>query len=348
MIRRLSSTRSAVGLDIGRTTIKAAQVTGDDKGPRLDGVLCLKRTSDADMLDADEAAALVRAMSRRGMTATRIVMVAPTDALVGGSITVPPPDASVPRDQVVAAELSRTYQLAPGTFEYAWWDLPASGSGSRIGQAHAVALPHGAVTSTLEHLESQGLETVRTLPSSLVLLAAAQRKPIDPRRISAVLDMGSRKAHLALMYSGRVVHERDLPDFNITRLRESVAGVLGVGDLVAHHALGHFGVRDEPTGVVACETTALLGDALGPLTEEIGMSFAYVSHLYPEAELGALLLAGGGANVPGLPSAIGGVLELETAVIRPNTLAAGEVFGTECGDPALGAAVGAALTGVVR
>lgn len=346
MTNRWSPKPSIIGIDVGRASIKAVQVTPGDKGPGLDGAVCLSRGSGAaGTLDLSEARRLVRAMDRRKMGAARVVVVAPTDALVGGSITVPPADKDVPREKIVQSELARANQLTPGGFEFAWWDLPATSSGNRIGQAHALALPHHAVMNTLEALGELGLETVCTVPTSLALLAAAQRRPIDPRRIAAVLDLASSRAHLALLYAGRVVHERDLPDFNITRLRGELCEALRMEDPAARYALGHFGLRDEPDGVVACETTALLRSAAEPLAEEIGMSFAYVSHLYPEAELGPLLLAGGGANLPGLTINLASTLELETAAVSPGTLLSGECFGSEAADPALTAALGAALTG---
>ncbi|MFK7790792.1 MAG: hypothetical protein AB8C95_15030, partial [Phycisphaeraceae bacterium] len=171
----------------------------------------MQRTSAGHALELSEAEQLLRAMERRGMTASRVVLVAPTDALVGGSMSVPPADKAVSREQIVEMELSRTHNLSPGRFEMAWWDLPATANGSRIGQVHAVALPHAAVGATLEIVAELGLEVVRTVPGSLAVLAAAQRHPIDPRCVAAVLDLGSARGHLALMIGGRVVHERALP-----------------------------------------------------------------------------------------------------------------------------------------
>lgn len=340
-----SDKRSTIGLDIGRTSLKAAQVTATDQGTRLDGVLSLPRSSVGASLDSDEVRGLCRALDRRGIKASQVVLIAPTDALVGGSINVPPTNVDVPRDKIVEMELARTYNLSESGFEFAWWDLPASSNGQSVGQAQAVALPHAAVADTLETLGKSGMETVQTIPASLALLSVVQRRPVDPRRISAVLDLGSHRAHLVLLHTGRVVHERPLPDFDLSVLRKELSESLGVDQDSAGMALGRFGLRDEPDGKVAFETTALLADVLGPLTEEIGMSFAYVSHLYPDAELGPLLLTGGGANLPGLVMRIAQTLELETSVISPSTVLTNECFGSEAGDPALAAATGAALIG---
>lgn len=346
MIKRFMNKPSIVGLDIGRVSIKAVQVSAGESGPRLDGALCLRRTGYGNALDEAEARGLTAALDRRGITASRAVVVAPTDALVGGSVSVPPANGDVPRDKIVESELSRTHSLAPGTFEYAWWDLPPASGGSSIAQAHAIALPHAAVASTLCALTRLGLETVRTVPASLALLAAAQRRPIDPRRITAVLDLGATRAHLTLMHAGRVVHERPLPDFNLQALQKQVCESLSVDQASARWALGHYGLRDEPDGNVACETTAVLKGAMGTLAEEVGMSFAYVSHLYPEAELGPLLLAGGGANLPGLTSHIAQALELEVVAISPDSILNTHTFSSDSADTALAAALGAALIGV--
>ncbi|MBX2852734.1 MAG: pilus assembly protein PilM [Phycisphaeraceae bacterium] len=336
-----------IGLDIGRVSVKAVQVTLSEKGPRLDGAVRLDRSGPGLALEIDEAQQLLRTMQRRGMTASRAVLVAPADALVGGSLNVPPADSGVSRDKIVEMELSRTHKMVPGSFEMAWWDLPMPASGSRIGQVHALGLPHAAVQPSLEVMAEAGLGVIRTVPGSLALLAAAQRHPIDPRCISAVVDLGSTCGHLSLMMAGRVVHERSLPDFNTSQLCEATCETLGVEHAVARYALSRFGIGDSAEGAVVSQTAALLTDAIKPLTEEISMSFAYVSHLYPEAELGHLLLAGGGANLSGLAEALAEVLELRTTAIKPAWLLPGDCLGDERDDSALSAALGAALCGEV-
>ena len=347
-MRAIKSVACQIGLDIGRSSVKAVQIALHDKGPRLDGCVAIRRSSAGHALSLDEAQRLLRAMERRGMTASRVVLVAPTDALVGGSMTVPPADKGVPREKIVEMELSRTHNLSPGSFEMAWWDLPTPASGSRIGQAHAVGLPHAAVDATLAVLAELGLNVVRTVPGSLALLASAQRHPIDPRCIAAVIDLGSRRGHLTLMMAGRVVHERALPDFNMKQMNEKACEAFGVEPKIALHALSRYGLADHAEGMVACETTSIVSEAIAPLAEEIGMSFAYVSHLYPEAELGQLLLSGGGANLTGLDQALANQLELETHAVTPRSLLRGESFGTENEDPAFCMALGAALCAEVQ
>jgi Tfp pilus assembly PilM family ATPase len=334
---------AVIGLDIGRASVKAVQVTLHDKGPRLDGCVQLKRSSGGHALEPSEAEMLLRVMERRGMTASQVVLVAPTDALVGGSMNVPPADTGVSREKILEMELSRTHSLSPGSFEMAWWDLPAPSSGSRIGQAHAVGLPHAAVEATLDVVAEYGLEIVRTVPGSLALLAAAIHHPVDPRCIAAAIDIGSRRGHLVLMTAGRVVHERALPDFDLKRIRDDASEILGINADLATHALARFGTSEQPDCMVASQTSSLVGEAVHPLAEEIGMSFAYVSHLYPEAELGQLLLTGGGANIAGLDQALATSLELDVHAVTPVSMLHGSTFGQESKDPALCMAMGAAL-----
>ncbi|MEO0476239.1 MAG: pilus assembly protein PilM [Planctomycetota bacterium] len=346
-MHKLKTNKGVIGLDIGRYSIKAVQVSVNSKGPSLDGAVRLSRSTAGQALGMEEAQRLLRAMERRGMTASHAVLIAPVEALVGGSLNVPPADSGASRDKIIAMELSRTHKLSPGSFEMAWWDLPVPASGARIGQVHALALSHAAVQPTLEVMSEAGLGVMRTMPESLALLAAAQRHPIDPRCVSAVLDLGSRRGHLALMVAGRVVHERPLPDFNMSHICAQACHDLGIEPHAATVALGSYGLDAANEGFVAVETASLVTEAVQPLIEEVSMSFAYVSHLYPEADLGHLLLAGGGANVSGLSQTLSEALELQTMVITPKTLLPGDYFGDECDDPALTAAVGAALCGEV-
>ncbi len=332
-----------IGLDIGRVTIKAAQVTQTPKGPRLDGVLCMRRMSHGGALSEDEADKLMRALRRRGLDSMSVVLLAASDAIISGSISIPPPQTPAPRETIVQMELCRAYRLTPQTFEFAWWDLPPTTSGGQTNQAHVVALPHAAVAPIVNTLDAKGFEVVKTLPASIALLTAALRRPIDPRRIVAVIDLGAQASRLALIYAGRVVHERLLPEFNAKVIEEGLAQELDTTVELARQALTHFGLRDEPDGAVACGTTMVLNSAVGALAEQIGMSFAFISHLYPDAELGPLLLTGGAANMPGLTNALSQELDLETQTLTPGTLVKNECFGSETNDPAVTAALGAAL-----
>ncbi len=344
MINRFLPKQGVIGLDIGRVAIKAAQVTPGPKGMRLDGVLSIRRTGHGSVLGEGEAASVLRTMRRRGLSATRLALLAPSGALISGSINVPAGNGQASRDPIVEMELSRAHRLAPNSFEFAWWDLPPNQTGGQGTQAHAVALSHAAVQPTADLLDALGFEVVATLPQSVALLAASQRRPIDPRRIVAAMDIGAQSVRLVLMHAGRVVHERVLPELDIKAICGRLSEELAINEDVTHHALGHFGFRDEPDGAVATATTAVLAGAVAELSEQIGMSFAFISHLYPEAELGPLLLTGGGANVPGLPNAFSRELELETVVVTPTTLLRGECFGAEPNDPAVTAALGAVLS----
>lgn len=343
MIGRFSSKPSVIGLDIGRSSIKAAQLSHGPKGPRLDGLLQMRRVGHGAALGEKEAGGLIRAMRRSGMGSSRVALVAASDAVISSSVAVPPPDGKASREAIVKMELSRAHRLSPDSFEYVWWDLPANASGVSTKQAHAIALPHATIGPTLDALDGFDIEVVRTVPASLALLAAAQRRQIDPRRIVAVMDLGQNAARLSLLHAGRVVHERNLPEFDNAAIQSQLQQALGIQPDVSQFALGHYGLRDEPVGAVAEQTTTLIADALDDLTEQVAMSFAFVSHLYPHAEIGPLLLTGGGGNIPGLTNALSRELELETAVMSPTNLLSCEAFGQLMNDPVLSAAIGAAL-----
>lgn len=345
MILPWTNRRRTIGLDIGRDTIKVAQVVPGDKSLRLDGVALIRRTSQSSILGADEVEMLARVMERRGMMANQAVLIAPTNALVSASINLPTADADASRDKIVEMELSRMQGLAVGGFEYAWWDLPPSSGAGRQVQAHAIALPHDAMMPTIQSLGTLGIETRRTVPTSLALMATARHIPVDASRISAILDLGSQRTHLCLMYADRVVHERALVDFNLAAIHGELAESLQLDSVTTHQALAHYGLSDVPEGNVATQTTSVLSSAIEPLAEEIGMSFAYVSHMYPHADLGRLLLVGGGANMRGLGHRLNAILELDVTVLTPGQVLESSAFGMESADPSLTAAVGAAMLG---
>ena len=104
-MRAIQTAKHVIGFDVGRDSVKAVQVSLHDKGPRLDGCVKLARNSVGHDLGLDETQRLLRAMERRGLTASSVVLVAPTDALVGGSMTVPPAESGVSREKIVELSL---------------------------------------------------------------------------------------------------------------------------------------------------------------------------------------------------------------------------------------------------
>lgn len=346
MIRRYTKRKSILGIDIGQTAIKAVQVAQAGDDILIEGAVKIARPDKrSECLTLDEAMELRDTLERRAMHATHTILVAPSGGLVGSALDVPKAKDAVTRQRLVQSELGRAHRLQPGTFEFAWWDLPANASGVGLGQVHAVALPHQCVMPTIDALTSISRDTTRTIPQSLACLRVAQHSKVDPLQISAVLDIGSNSAHLTLYYANTAVHERRLPDFDLKKMQHAFAGSVRTQMATPADAMSYFGIRDETEGPLASATASLLENAAGELAQEIALSFAYISHRYPQAELGPMFLVGGGANVPGLVGRLGADLELQALCIAPDSLGRIDCFGAEAGDSAMTTAFAAALWG---
>lgn len=310
-----------IGLDIGRRTVKAAQLTR--RGDRWSVVALAsfaRRQADAPVSD-NEAAYIAEVLRRRGFCGKRVALAAPQDALVTALLDLPPVNPTIPRERVVRMEIARAQRVAPEGLTCCWSELPATDNASANTQALCWGLQHEKAAALIDGLERAGLEASRIEPTALALQRGCAQMLPAADRISAIADLGAGGVRLILMFQGRVVHERLLPECGASAMVAALAEKLEAPAALAERAMHRFGVEKESASTaLAVETASTIGTLLDSMVEQVSLSFSFVSHQYPRAELGPLLLTGGIAGIPGLAAAMAGGMELQVVPITPGVV----------------------------
>lgn len=362
--------RSPIGLDVGAKRVKAIQLeAGDVAGTwRVVAAATAPRAgagATGALLTAGEAAAIADLLYRAGFEGRRIVMSAPSASVVQSVLDLPPRASQAPVEQIARLELARAHRSDPETFEMGCWDLPApqrpGGQGPSKGtHLMAIALPHAAAAALLDPFEACGLQAdaLDIAPCALHRACAAVVAP--PGAITGILDIGWDAAVLSLLHRGVVVYQRSLGEAGTGQLHAVVARRLELEPDVIEFLLTELGLTIEraearkasgPSGAEPTLDPDLIEDArrlvtthADSLAGELRVSFTYATHQYPDAVVGKLLLAGGGAAMPGLADHLGTILGIPTTPVSPSDLAECDVDVLAlCGSPAMTAAMGLAM-----
>lgn len=332
-----------IGLDIGARRVKAAQWTVSRAGARLTAAACIDRASPGAAPTAEEAALIRAVLDRQGFTGSCVVTGAPSSRLVTGVMELPPRSSGAPLDHIARAELARTNGLPAGAMEMAWWELPPGSRAVEGTHVFAVALRHADADAMLDALEGGGFE-VRALDAGLLALGRlALREPsaeaaTGQRQVRGLVDLGATGATIAVLHGPTLVYQRTLGELGLSALHERLVGSLRVEPDVAALVVSKIGLDAELTEEqrgwqLLDEARAAIADYADAVGSEIRASLTYAARRYASGGTDGVLLAGGGAESPGVAARI------ERAAEAPvRTLAAGASHG-----PALACAAGLAL-----
>ncbi|MFI4860498.1 MAG: pilus assembly protein PilM [Phycisphaerales bacterium JB063] len=333
-----------IGLDIGNRNIKAAQLIRHGGGWSAHALATFRRREPGQPISSAEAYGIADVLRRRGFQGNRVALSAPEDAVLSSVIDLPPDNAQVSRDRVVELEVARVHRLKPDTFSYCWSPLPKSANQAALGQALCWVLPYERISDGLSALEQAGLRPTGVEPKSAAVYRGCEAILSDPSRISAVGDFGSGAARLVLVHQGRIVHERALADWSGDAISSALAEKWSAPVPLAQRAMERYGVdHGGATGLLPSETSGTISGMLEEMIEQVTLSFSFVSHQYPEAELGPLLLTGGLGGMPGLAGELAGGLELQVVPITPAVLLSHCGEGRAAASTSLVSAIGLAM-----
>lgn len=347
---------SPIGLDIGSTRIKAAQVV-DKAGarPKVVATLVLDRVDPCGPLSSLDAQRLADAMVRRGFRGRRVVAAAPKRASLTGLLKLPPKVEGEALQRIAAVELSRTHKAEPADLEVACWPVPVAAHGGRPTLAAdasapaatmAVGCPHAAADELIDALEAQGFAVVGLDLEAWAMARACGPIHEDQAGVIASIDLGHDGASFVLLYHGMVVYERTLSGCGTRTLLEAIRAEHGLPDPVVDYAVFGLGFEIEQRGDpgdarVFDPLRAQLDAHAASIGRELNLSMQYAAHQYPDEPVAMLQLLGGGASVPGLATRIGEAIDVPVRALRlADTAECSDDFGDHADATDLGLAVG--------
>ena len=166
--------------------------------------------------------------------------------------------------------------------------------------------------------------------------------------MTGILDIGWSRTLLVLVYQGIVVYQRAVPGVSMSLMHKEIAQAIDVDAEVCDYLLRHVALNDKVgrRAEEAAHVRALqnvLARQLELISSDLGVSFGYASHRYPDVPIERLLVVGGAAGSPGLAERLAQLLDMEVKAVAPADLAECPGDAAErCASPALTMALGLA------
>jgi len=350
-MRTVGSSRTVIGVDVGRRTIKAVQLTTSADGYRASALSLLPRPEPEKEVCRADAEALRKVLKRQGFSGRRIVVAAPEERLVRAALELPSKVAGAPIGQIVRMELSRLHNIAPDSFEMAYWEWRTPDGAKPMTRTLAIGCPHDAANNVLDIFEGEGFDVVALDVRSAAVARACEPLLQAAPQITAIADLGWRSTGVLFVCGRSLLYERLMEDISMAELTGKLAEAFGITPEEAQQVANTVGLTaDQPVNGIDRETLDAIGkhlrSHLDRLLNELRAPFSYVNHQFPGEGVKRLLLIGGGAAIPQLPSYMKDRLGID---IRPAALSdlvssPAELL-AKAGNPAMTTAVGLARFG---
>jgi Tfp pilus assembly PilM family ATPase len=231
-------------------------------------------------------------------------------------------------EQALKCEVAQQSRRSESELEVRFWTLPASRA--QMANVMAVVLRSELALGWAAGFAQQRLQLhrIEAAPCALVHLAASLWPPTESE-LWGVLDLGLRGAVLTVVvgtvptyirvlsasaheWTQQLARAFDIPPAVAERLKREHGIQPARGELRANtYAPTLAGVKD-----LASAFGSVLREPLTTLTRELRMCLSYVMQNFPEVSLGRLVLAGGGANLRGLPEVIRESLDVPVSLLR--------------------------------
>jgi Tfp pilus assembly PilM family ATPase len=298
MLARFLHPRTPIGLDIGSSTVKAVQFSGGSRRRKVAACTRFPRTRPDAPITVEELAEVRDVLGRQGFVGAEVVVAATAEKLLSGAIELPARAPGLPMEQIARAEFSRIHKCDVAAAEFGWWELPAPARGNKGTHVMAVAYPHASAEQQLSLFDAAGLH-VRGLDTQAWALGRAALAAAGTVRTLAALDLGWTNATLLLVRDGVAAYERRMPTGGIAKLHAAIGARHHLDPETIERLSQEVGLSGETTTPDAAEIRAAVTAHFDAIVAEVRKACGYAQHQYPDAPVGLLVLAGGGACVTG-------------------------------------------------
>lgn len=303
----MGSTR-VIGLDIGTTAVRAAQVEFGSGGARRRAPATLVRfhqvplplgaVRDGEVADHRVVTSALRQLWTEGKFDSRDVVIGVgNQRVVVRELDLP----WMPSAQIKASLPYQVQELLPMSTDEALLDYFATeereGPTGRMLHGMLVAAQKETVNANLLAVEGAGLRAVMVDLNAFALIRALTRAELGQRTVGLV-DIGARVTNVVVAAQGvpRLVRTLPLGGQHIT---DAVASALGIAAAEAEALKREIGVGFAvgPEHEAAAEA---IGGVARSLIEAIRNTFVYYSGNNPGMGLDVAAMTGGGSHLPGL------------------------------------------------
>ncbi len=304
-------------LDIGSSSVKLAEVHHGPSGPRLSalGMSPLPPTVIQSNVIQDETPvvdAIRELVSQTGVQSKQVITAVPGPAVIVKKVILP----AQPGANVETAVFAEASQLVPDSLDNVNLDYQVIDwieSGNKM-EVLVVAVKKEIINSYTSAIRAAGLEPVVCDVDYFALenMFELNYDPPESGGPVALVNIGARYSSINILKEGRSTFTGDVPvggvEFNDALIRQ-----LGVSPEDAD-ALK----RGKAAGGVDAETAEpVIGSVTEFIVEEIQRALSFFWTAATDEPLGAVVLSGGPARMPGLSSQLKDRLECNVEVADP-------------------------------
>lgn len=295
-----------IGLDIGTTRVRAAEVVVAGRGAAAQptlvryGEVALPpgAVRDGEVEDASTVSTALRRLWAESKFPTRDVNIGVgNQRVVVREVRLP----WMPMPQLRGSLAFQVQDLLPMDTDEALMDYFPTGeaedASGRVLNGMLVAATRDTVRANVMAVEAAGLRPQMVDLSAFALLRSIVRGELTGRTV-AVVDVGARITQLLISASGMPRFVRMLPSGgqNVT---DAVASAMSISQPDAENVKREVGIGFAVRPDLAPAAEAVNG-VVRPLVEAVRNTFVYFQGNNPGSGIDVVVLAGGGAHLPGL------------------------------------------------
>ena len=284
----------------------------------------IPRTDGGGELDND-LLTLRTVLKRQGYRGQQLVLAAPDDELLRGTLELPSKVTGAPMEQIVRMELSRLHDVAPNSFEMVHWELRTPHGAKPTKQTLAYGCLHETANAHLDRFEDSGFDVIGMDLQSTAVMRACEPLLLPPPAITAIADLGWHSASALFASGSLLIYERSLEGTSLADLAAKLTGAFGIPPESAHEVFCAVGVTREETPETCDRVTAdairrHLAEHIDRVLEGLRAPLSYANHQFAGGAVKRMLLIGGGAAIPRLAPYMRERLGIEVRAVAPGDL----------------------------
>ena len=301
-----------IGLDIGSMSVRAVETSRGKDGPVVtnygevvlpDGAVQAGVVQDEKVVTA----ALRQLWATAKFRGRAVVLGVTNPQIVVREMSV----ANLPERELRKSLPFQVRDMLPLPVDRSLLDFyPLEDAGdSKTVRGLLIAAPKDAVTSAVRAIEAAGLTVARVDLGSFALLRAASY--LD-QQVEAIVDIGAHATSVIVHNDGAPLIVRTIPRGG-AEITERIATRVGATLAEAESIKCRVGLLADG----GPDTAAVVREAIRPLLNEIGSSFAYLTSGDRPTRVTRLALSGGGSLLPGLVEALHEQLGIQVVLADP-------------------------------
>ncbi len=316
-----------IGVDIGTSTVKIAQVERYKQGWRVAASVVVPRQQSwqTELLEGTEAVSSLDELQagrslQQGYRGRRVAAALPMSLCDVHRLDRDlSQEANAP--QILRHAIETATQQSAKHLQCDFWSAPAAGSQPAWTQALAVS--RNWADQLCEDIAQAGwsCEAIDGLPQAMTRAVKMVHSNANASPVAA-LDWGSSRATLCFLENGQPSYVRCLKECGLGRMLEALVDNLRVNELEAQRLLEEYAIatpRQDGSADIAKLVQEVLAEPMNQLAEELRRSFSHFQYVRRMPAPETLYLFGGGAMIENLDNHLSSALSTDSHRLEART-----------------------------